>query len=184
MFAEFMGAFEEFKRTNDGRLAELEKRGSADALTEEKLGRLNTALDGAKAAMDRVALERSRPALYFVDTGSQSVLCNGTPCDPYGSIYRLDLDRRDPAGPARELRVVGNRHLAYRAKLKVVFQNKVPTCQYRGVGHPIACAVTEALVDGIAAKIGMDPIAFREANVIPDDAYPATGASGIKLEIL
>ena len=30
----------------------------------------------------------------------------------------------------------------------------------------------------------MDPIAFREANVIPDDAYPATGASGIKLEIL
>ncbi|MDP3314704.1 MAG: phage major capsid protein [Devosia sp.] len=63
MFAEFMGAFEEFKRTNDGRLAELERRGSADALTEEKLGRLNTALDGAKAAMDRVALERSRPAL-------------------------------------------------------------------------------------------------------------------------
>jgi hypothetical protein len=45
--------------------------------------------------------ERSRPALYFVDTGSQSVLCNGAPCDAYGSIYRLDLDRRDPAGPAR-----------------------------------------------------------------------------------
>jgi hypothetical protein len=45
--------------------------------------------------------EPSRPALYFVDTGSQSVLCNGTPCDPYGSIYRLGLDRRDPAGPAK-----------------------------------------------------------------------------------
>jgi carbon-monoxide dehydrogenase large subunit len=66
----------------------------------------------------------------------------------------------------------------------VVFQNKVPTCQYRGVGHPIACAVTEALVDGIAGKLGMDPIAFRQMNVIPDDAYPATGASGIKLELL
>jgi len=76
------------------------------------------------------------------------------------------------------------RHKAYRAKLKVVFQNKVPTCQYRGVGHPIACAVTEALVDGVAAKLGMDPIAFRQKNVIPDDAYPATGASGIKLEVL
>jgi HK97 family phage major capsid protein len=63
LLTELMGAFEEFKRTNDGRIAELEKRGSADALTEEKLGRLNTALDGAKAAMDRVALERSRPAL-------------------------------------------------------------------------------------------------------------------------
>jgi HK97 family phage major capsid protein len=63
LLGELMGAFEEFKRTNDGRLSELERRGSADALTEEKLGRLNAALDGAKAAMDRVALERSRPAL-------------------------------------------------------------------------------------------------------------------------
>ena len=63
LLTELMGAFEEFKRTNDGRIAELEKRGSADALTEDKLGRLNAALDGAKAAMDRVALERSRPAL-------------------------------------------------------------------------------------------------------------------------
>ncbi len=60
---ELMSAFEEFKRTNDGRLKELEKRGAADALTEDKLGRLNQALDGAKAAMDRLALERARPAL-------------------------------------------------------------------------------------------------------------------------
>lgn len=47
MFAEFMGAFEEFKRTNDGRIAELEKRGSADVLTEQKVERLNQALDSA-----------------------------------------------------------------------------------------------------------------------------------------
>ncbi|MBN9308141.1 phage major capsid protein [Devosia sp.] len=60
---ELMSAFEEFKRTNDGRLKELEKRGAADALTEDKLSRLNQALDGAKAAMDRLALERARPAL-------------------------------------------------------------------------------------------------------------------------
>src|SRR5690606_34427876 len=31
---------------------------------------------------------------------------------------------------------------------------------------------------------GMDPLTIRELNVIPDDAYPATGASGIKLEVL
>ena len=63
MFAEFMGAFEEFKRTNDTRLAELEKRGSTDALTEDKVTRLNTVLDNAKSALDRLALERSRPQL-------------------------------------------------------------------------------------------------------------------------
>lgn len=76
------------------------------------------------------------------------------------------------------------RHKHYRARLDVVFQNKTPTCQYRGVGHPIACAVTEGLVDLAAQKIGMDPFEIRARNVIPDDAYPATGASGIKLEVL
>lgn len=45
--------------------------------------------------------EHSRPALYFVDTGAESVKCGAVACDPYGSIYRLDLDRRDPAGPAK-----------------------------------------------------------------------------------
>ena len=45
------------------RLAELEKRGSADALTEDKLDRLNQALDSAKSAIDRANLERARPRL-------------------------------------------------------------------------------------------------------------------------
>ncbi|WEK02782.1 MAG: phage major capsid protein [Candidatus Devosia phytovorans] len=63
LFAEFSGAFEEFKRTNDQRIAEIEKRGSADTLLEGKLDRLNAVLDGQKAALDRVALERARPAL-------------------------------------------------------------------------------------------------------------------------
>ena len=60
---ELMGAFEEFKRSNDGRLKELERRGSADALTEDKVARLNQVLDGAKAAIDRANLERARPRL-------------------------------------------------------------------------------------------------------------------------
>jgi HK97 family phage major capsid protein len=63
LFAEFSGAFEEFKATNDQRLKEIEKRGSADGLLEGKLDRLNAVLDGQKAAMDRALLDRSRPAL-------------------------------------------------------------------------------------------------------------------------
>jgi carbon-monoxide dehydrogenase large subunit len=54
--------------------------------------------------------------------------------------------------------------------------------QYRGVGHPIACAVTEGIVDLAASKLGIDPLAFRKMNVMHDDTYPRTGASGIKLE--
>jgi HK97 family phage major capsid protein len=63
LFAEFSTAFEEFKRTNDQRLGEIEKRGTADGLLEGKLDRLNAVLDGQKAAMDRAIAERARPVL-------------------------------------------------------------------------------------------------------------------------
>jgi aerobic carbon-monoxide dehydrogenase large subunit len=115
-----------------------------------------------------------------------------------GEILAFEIDDLTGIGPysmfPRTSGIEGNqvvnltggpyKHKAYRAKLDVVFLNKTPTCQYRGVGHPIACAVTEGLVDLAAAKLGMDPLEFRKRNVIPDDSYPATGASGIKLEVL
>jgi aerobic carbon-monoxide dehydrogenase large subunit len=72
----------------------------------------------------------------------------------------------------------------YRARARVVFQNKNVMCQYRAVGHPIATAVTEGLVDLAAAKVDMDPAELRRRNLFADDAYPAAGASGIKFEKL
>jgi aerobic carbon-monoxide dehydrogenase large subunit len=72
----------------------------------------------------------------------------------------------------------------YRARARVVFQNKNVMCQYRAVGHPIATAVTEGLVDLAATRIGMDAAEIRRRNLIADDAYPAVGASGIKFEKL
>ena len=42
----------------------------------------------------------------------------------------------------------------YRARARVVFQNKNVMCQYRAVGHPIATAVTEGLVEMAAVRIG------------------------------
>ena len=115
-----------------------------------------------------------------------------------GEILAFEIDDLTGIGPysmfPRTSAIEGNqvvnlvggpyKHQHYRANLNVVFQNKTPTCQYRGVGHPIACAVTEGLVDLAARKLGMDPLEFRKRNVIPDDAYPYTGASGIKLEVL
>jgi aerobic carbon-monoxide dehydrogenase large subunit len=72
----------------------------------------------------------------------------------------------------------------YRALARVVFQNKNVMCQYRAVGHPIAVAVTEGLVELAAAKIGMDPLELRRRNLIPDDAYPTQSAAGLKFELL
>jgi carbon-monoxide dehydrogenase large subunit len=70
----------------------------------------------------------------------------------------------------------------YRARARVVFQNKNVMCQYRAVGHPIAVAVTEGLVELAAAKIGMDAAELRRRNLFPDDKYPATSAAGLKFE--
>jgi carbon-monoxide dehydrogenase large subunit len=72
----------------------------------------------------------------------------------------------------------------YRAQARVVFQNKNVMCQYRAVGHPIAVAVTEGLVELAAAKIGMDPLELRRRNLIADDVYPTQSASGLKFELL
>ncbi|MFO1111772.1 MAG: xanthine dehydrogenase family protein molybdopterin-binding subunit [Bradyrhizobium sp.] len=72
----------------------------------------------------------------------------------------------------------------YRARARVVFQNKNVMCQYRAVGHPIACSVTEGLVDLAAMKIGMDPVEMRRRNLIADDAYPCASPSGLRFEQL
>jgi carbon-monoxide dehydrogenase large subunit len=72
----------------------------------------------------------------------------------------------------------------YRARARVVFQNKNVMCQYRAVGHPIACSVTEGLVDLAAMKIGIDPVEIRRRNLIADDAYPCAAPSGLRFELL
>ncbi|MFS8038594.1 xanthine dehydrogenase family protein molybdopterin-binding subunit [Xanthobacter sp. AM11] len=84
------------------------------------------------------------------------------------------------------IRLVGApyRLQGYRAGLKVVFQNKTQTSQYRAVGHPIACAVTEHLMDRAAARVGLDPLAIRARNLIPDDAYPCQSPTGYWFEKL
>jgi len=74
------------------------------------------------------------------------------------------------------------KHQTYRARARVVFQNKTPMSQYRAVGHPVATAVTETLVESAARALGLDPIDVRRRNVIPDDAHPSKGITGIRFE--
>jgi carbon-monoxide dehydrogenase large subunit len=72
----------------------------------------------------------------------------------------------------------------YRAKGRVVFQNKTLMCQYRGVGHPIAMAVADGLLEDCARAIGMDPVTLRQHNLMADDSYPRASATGMKLDDL
>ncbi len=119
-------------------------------------------------------------------------------CRKDGEILGFDLDDLTGIGPysvyPRTSGIEGNqvvnlvggpyKHKAYRAKLNVVFTNKNVTCQYRAVGHPIAVALTEGIVDEGARQLGIDPAEFRRRNLIADDAYPYTFPSGLKFEKL
>jgi HK97 family phage major capsid protein len=60
-FDDFLRSFEAFKEANDQRLKELETR-SADVVTEEKVDRINRALDEQKRLLDHLALDAARPA--------------------------------------------------------------------------------------------------------------------------
>ncbi|WP_213771522.1 xanthine dehydrogenase family protein molybdopterin-binding subunit [Bradyrhizobium sp. dw_78] len=115
-----------------------------------------------------------------------------------GTITAFEIDDLTGIGPYsmyprtsaieanQVVNLVGGPYVAknYRARTRVVFQNKNVMCQYRGVGHPVACSVTEGLVDLAAAKIGMDPVEIRRRNLVPDDAYPCASPSGLKFELL
>jgi HK97 family phage major capsid protein len=60
---DFATAFAAFKETNDDRLRQIEGRLGADVVTEEKLARIDAALDAARTRLDRISLERARPPL-------------------------------------------------------------------------------------------------------------------------
>ncbi len=62
-FGDFMSAFESFREANDDRLGQLEKRMSADVLSEEKVDRINRALDEQERRMERLTLKEMRPPL-------------------------------------------------------------------------------------------------------------------------
>ena len=115
-----------------------------------------------------------------------------------GDIQAIEIDDLTGIGPysvyprtsgieANQIvNLVGGQYTCqtYRARTRVVFQNKTPMCQYRAVGHPIATAVTEALVDAAAAAVGIDPVEVRRRNLIPDDAYPCKSPVGLSFEKL
>src|SRR6185295_13044205 len=61
---ELMRAFDAFKEANDARLAAIE-RFNADVLFEEKLARIDRAIDGHARRLDEIVLKGARPAIGY-----------------------------------------------------------------------------------------------------------------------
>jgi aerobic carbon-monoxide dehydrogenase large subunit len=73
---------------------------------------------------------------------------------------------------------------AYRSQTTMVLQNKSLIGHYRSVGHPIAVAITESLVDQAARRLGIDPLEIRRRNYIPESGYPHQSHGGFVFDQL
>ena len=102
-FEDFMTSFEAFKEANDERLAEVERRSSADPVTADKVERISRALDEHKKALDKLSLKKARPAL------------NGR--DGAGSLESLEHKQAFESyirnGDERQLRALEEKSMSY-----------------------------------------------------------------------
>ncbi len=115
-----------------------------------------------------------------------------------GSISGLALEDRFHAGAygqyPRTSIAEGNQitrltgapyHLGdYRADLAMAFLNRGILGHIRAVGHPIAAAVGEALIDLGAQALERDPLDLRRQNYLKDEDFPMTSAGGVEFERL
>jgi len=162
---------------------------------------------GDELAATAAAIQLGRPVKFVADRlesfvsdihARENTVKGRIAVSKSGTIEAFDIDVLSGAGAYSQyprtsvfeatqvLNITGGpyRHKHYRARATVVYQNKVPSSQYRAVGHPIGNSVGEHLVDQAAYRLGIDPIEIRRLNIMPDDGYPATSASGIKLKDL
>lgn len=89
-------AFEEFKRANDARLSEIEKKGAADPLLEEKLKRIDADLDRAQRVADEAALAAKRQSRVVTDEKGDRIDLDAKAAEWAGMLAR----RRGESVPA------------------------------------------------------------------------------------
>ncbi len=159
---------------------------------------------GDELAVAALSVITGRPVRYFADRLESFVsdihfrdhaVRARMALDAQGRITGLDVDDLIGAGAysayprtsALEANQVLNltggpyRIANYRNRARVVFQNKVPIAQYRGVGHPIAAMVAEGLIEKAARALEIDIFDIRRRNFHPCDGDPSTTPSGIGL---
>ena len=63
VYEQLMRNWETFKEDNDRRIAEIEKRGSADVVAVDKLSRIDRAIDEQQKAIDGLLVKQARPQM-------------------------------------------------------------------------------------------------------------------------
>jgi len=73
---------------------------------------------------------------------------------------------------------------AFEGRMRMVLQTKPLVGHYRAVGHPVAVAVTEVLLEEAARRAKLDAATVRLRSYIAPDAYPHASHGGFAFEHL
>ena len=117
----------------------------------------------AKVAYSQEGEVLALSAEVTVDCGAYSVYPWTAALDPGMSLFIMP-------GPYR----VRN----FRCETSAVATNKCPYGAYRGVARSANCLTIERAMDAVADALGMDPVEVRRRNLIRDDEFPYTSATG------
>jgi len=60
----------------------------------------------------------------------------------------------------------------FEAVAKVILTNTVPVDAYRGYGRPEAAYIAERTIEAVARHLGLDPVAVRRINFVPQYDFP------------
>ena len=66
--------------------------------------------------------------------------------------------------------------------VSVALSHSNPTAPYRGAGRPEAIYVIERLIDDAAQELGLDRVALRRQNLVPESAMPYRNAFGVNYD--
>lgn len=130
---EFLGAFEAFKEANDERLDQIERKLTADVVTEDKVERINRALDRQKKTVDELALSLARPEISSVPGGGE----NRARLDPARREHKRAFDFYVRKGETQDLRAL---------------EAKALTAQSDPDGGYLVPVETERMIDRIVSE--------------------------------
>jgi len=149
--------------------------------------------DAWGVAAARLAKTANRPVRLFLDRAQEHLAAGNRPsatakikigADKEGRVTTLFAETHGTIGSnfpfpyVYDIPVVSRTH-------SDVFLNAGGARAMRAPGHPQGCALTEAAMDDLADKLGIDPIEFRLKNLSPTDfhtpIYQAEIAMGAEL---
>jgi len=156
-----------------------------------------TVMLAARATGRPVKWVSTRTEALLSDThGRGSVVEGELALDADGRILALRLDwiaevgaYMTPPGAAATIRnpitcfTGAYRIPALYGRWRVCFTNAAPIGNYRGAGRPDIAYVVERLVSRAAVEMNFDPVAMRQKNWIPREAFPYTSPVDSTYEI-